>query len=66
MGYRDLASCVGDLERSGALLRINEELSSDLEIGSIQRRVYRAGGPALLFTRVKGSIHRSSICCRVA
>ena len=43
-----------DLEASGALIRIEEELSADLEIGSIQRRVYRAGGPALLFTRVKG------------
>ncbi|HJV36496.1 UbiD family decarboxylase, partial [Geomonas sp.] len=55
MGYRDLASCVADLERNGALVRINEEVSSDLEIGVIQRRVYQAGGPALLFTRVKGS-----------
>jgi len=36
------------------LIRIDQELSSDLEIGSIQRRVYQAGGPALLFTRVKG------------
>jgi len=45
---------VTDLERCGALLRIDEELSSDLEIGSIQRRVYQAQGPALLFTRVKG------------
>lgn len=54
MGYKNLAACVADLERTGALVRINEELSSDLEIGSIQRRVYQAGGPALLFTRVKG------------
>jgi 4-hydroxy-3-polyprenylbenzoate decarboxylase len=45
---------VADLERSGALIRINEELSSNLEIGVIQRRVYQAGGPALLFTNVKG------------
>jgi 4-hydroxy-3-polyprenylbenzoate decarboxylase len=45
---------VKDLERSGALVRINEEVSSNLEIGSIQRRVYQARGPALLFTRVKG------------
>jgi 4-hydroxy-3-polyprenylbenzoate decarboxylase len=45
---------VADLERSGALIRIDQELSADLEIGSIQRRVYQAGGPALLFTRVKG------------
>jgi len=45
---------VADLERSGSLIRIDRELSADLEIGSIQRRVYQAGGPALLFTRVEG------------
>ncbi|QXE92385.1 UbiD family decarboxylase [Geomonas subterranea] len=55
MGYKDLASCVADLERTGALVRIDCEVSSELEIGSIQRRVYQAGGPALLFTRVEGS-----------
>ncbi|MCM0083413.1 UbiD family decarboxylase [Geomonas sp. Red32] len=55
MGYRDLASCVADLERTGALRKIDVELSAELEIGSIQRRVYQAGGPALLFTRVQGS-----------
>lgn len=54
MGYRNLAACVEDLERSGSLIRIDRELSAELEIGSIQRRVYQAGGPALLFTRVKG------------
>lgn len=45
---------MADLERSGSLIRIDRELSAELEIGSIQRRVYQAGGPALLFTRVKG------------
>lgn len=54
MGYRNLKQCVADLERGGRLVRIDTELSADLEIGSIQRRVYQAGGPALLFTRVKG------------
>lgn len=54
MGYRNSAACVADLERSGSLIRIDQELSPELEIGSIQRRVYQAGGPALLFTRVKG------------
>jgi 4-hydroxy-3-polyprenylbenzoate decarboxylase len=54
LGYRNLAACVADLERSGSLIRIDRELSADLEIGSIQRRVYQAGGPALLFTRVAG------------
>ena len=29
MGYRNLAACVTDLERSGALIRIDEELSAD-------------------------------------
>jgi len=54
LGYRNSAACVADLERSGSLIRIDQELSPELEIGSIQRRVYQAGGPALLFTRVKG------------
>lgn len=54
MGYRNLASCVADLERTGQLRRIDAEVDADLEIGAIQRRVYRAGGPALLFTNVKG------------
>lgn len=54
MGYRNLQQCVAELEREGRLVRIDRELSAELEIGSVQRRVYRAGGPALLFTRVKG------------
>ena len=54
MGYRNLQSCVRDLERHGQLLRIDSEIEPHLEAGAIQRRVYAAGGPALLFTRVKG------------
>ncbi len=54
MGYRNLTETVRDLERTGQLLRIDRELDPDLEIGAVQRRVYQAGGPALLFTRVKG------------
>ncbi|KAB0666722.1 UbiD family decarboxylase [Oryzomonas japonica] len=50
MGYRNLQECVADLERHGMLLRINAPLDPRLEIGAVQRRVYRAGGPALLFT----------------
>ncbi|KAA0895099.1 UbiD family decarboxylase [Oryzomonas rubra] len=50
MGYRNLQECVADLERYGMLLRINAPLDPRLEIGAVQRRVYRAGGPALLFT----------------
>lgn len=54
MGYRNLKDCVSDLEARGDLIRIAVETDPNLEIGAIQRRVYQAGGPALLFTRVKG------------
>src|SRR3954469_546678 len=54
MGYRTLQACVNDLERNRQLIRIEAEVDARLEISEIQRRVYAAGGPALLFTRVKG------------
>ncbi|ABA90241.1 UbiD family decarboxylase [Syntrophotalea carbinolica DSM 2380] len=54
MGYRNLTDCVRDLERTGQLRRIDVELDGELEIAAVQRRVFQAGGPALLFTRVKG------------
>ncbi|WP_298439488.1 UbiD family decarboxylase [Geobacter sp.] len=54
MGYRNLRECVADLERRRELIRIETEVDPNLEIGAVQRRVYQAGGPALLFTRVKG------------
>jgi 4-hydroxy-3-polyprenylbenzoate decarboxylase len=54
VGYRNLQECVRDLEHGGDLVRIDRELDPVLEIGAVQRRVYRSGGPALLFTRVRG------------
>ena len=54
MGYRNLQECVVDLERSKQLVRIDAEVDPRLEVAEIQRRVYAAGGPALLFTRPKG------------
>jgi len=54
MGYRNLRECVRDLERAGQLVRIPVEIDPYLEAAAIQRRVYAAGGPALLFERVKG------------
>ncbi len=54
MGYHNLQSCVRDLEQQNRLLRIECEVDPYLEAGAIQRRVYAAGGPALLFTNVKG------------
>jgi 4-hydroxy-3-polyprenylbenzoate decarboxylase len=54
MGYRSLQACVEDLERHGHLVRIDHPVDPFLEAAAIHRRVYAAGGPALLFTRVKG------------
>jgi 4-hydroxy-3-polyprenylbenzoate decarboxylase len=53
MGYRTLRECVDDLERAGQLIRIASEVEARLEVAAIHRRVCAAGGPALLFTRVK-------------
>jgi 4-hydroxy-3-polyprenylbenzoate decarboxylase len=55
MGYRSLAECVQDLRRTGRLVVVDREVDPCLEVGAIQRRVYQAGGPALLFPRVKGT-----------
>lgn len=54
MGYRNLQECVADLEQRGMLRRIEVPLDPRLEIGAVQRRVYQAGGPALLFTNPVG------------
>ncbi|NBO91214.1 MAG: UbiD family decarboxylase [Planctomycetia bacterium] len=53
MGYRSLKQCVDDLERHRHLVRIDAEIDPNLEMAEIQRRVYQAAGPALLFTRPK-------------
>lgn len=54
MGYRSLQACVQDLQQHGQLIKIDEPIDPNLEAAEIQRRVYAAGGPALLFANVKG------------
>ncbi len=54
MGYRTLRDCIGDLETSGQLVRIDQPIDPNLEAAEIQRRVFRAGGPAILFAQVTG------------
>jgi 4-hydroxy-3-polyprenylbenzoate decarboxylase len=54
MGYRTLRECIEDLERHSHLRRIDIEVDAILEAAEIHRRVCAAGGPALLFTRIKG------------
>jgi 4-hydroxy-3-polyprenylbenzoate decarboxylase len=55
MGYRTLAACIADLERTGRLVRIEEEIDPYLEAAEIQRRVYAAQGPAVYYARVRGT-----------
>lgn len=55
MAFHSTRACVDALARAGELVRIEQEIDPRLEAAEIQRRVYAAGGPALLFTRVKGS-----------
>lgn len=55
MTYRSLQECVDDLDASGQLVRIEAEIDPHLEAAEIHRRVYRVGGPAVFYARVKGS-----------
>ncbi|MFZ1982976.1 MAG: UbiD family decarboxylase, partial [Desulfatitalea sp.] len=56
--YTDLRIFLQDLERRGQLARVRAEVDPNQEITVIQHRVIAAGGPALLFERVKGSPYR--------
>ena len=55
MAHANLAQCVRDLEAQGQLRRVDVELDPNQELGIIQRRAFQAKGPALLFTRVRGT-----------
>jgi len=60
MAYSSLEECLLDLEKNGQLLRIKEEVDPYLEMASIHLRVYAAGGPAILYEKVKGSKFRAA------
>jgi 4-hydroxy-3-polyprenylbenzoate decarboxylase len=53
--YDGLNAFVETLEREGELVRITHEVDPFLEIAEIADRTMKAGGPALLFERPKGS-----------
>ncbi|MEN8134863.1 MAG: UbiD family decarboxylase [Thermodesulfobacteriota bacterium] len=52
---KDLRVYLDVLRKENELLEINVEVDPYLEIAEIHRRVISMGGPALLFTNVKGS-----------
>jgi 4-hydroxy-3-polyprenylbenzoate decarboxylase len=55
VAYRDLRDFLRTLEKKGELKRISEEVDPILEITEITDRVVKAGGPALLFEKPRGS-----------
>jgi 4-hydroxy-3-polyprenylbenzoate decarboxylase len=60
MSYSSLEACLLDLERSGQLLRIKEQVDPYLEMAAIHLRVFEQKGPAILFENVKGSKFRAA------
>jgi 4-hydroxy-3-polyprenylbenzoate decarboxylase len=54
MGYRNLSQCLDDLRVHGHVVEIASEIDPYLEAAAVQRRVYAAQGPAIVFRRVKG------------
>jgi 4-hydroxy-3-polyprenylbenzoate decarboxylase len=60
MAYSSLEACLLDLERTGQLLRIKEQVDPNLEMAAIHLRVFEQKGPAILFENVKGSKYRAA------
>jgi len=54
LAYKDLREFINTLEKNKLLKRIKVEVDPHLEITEITDRVSKAGGPALLFEKVKG------------
>jgi len=55
MGFRSLRDCVDALRREGQCIVVDHPVDPRLEIAEVQRRLFRAGGPAVLFARPKGT-----------
>lgn len=54
MIYKSTIDLVNDLEKNGHLIRIKEEVDPNLEMASIQLRVFEKSGKAVLFENIKG------------
>ena len=55
MGFRSLRDCVEALRRERECVIIDHPVDPHLEIAEIQRRLFRLGGPAVLFTQPRGT-----------
>jgi 4-hydroxybenzoate decarboxylase subunit C len=58
MSFPDLRTFIDALRRDDALVTVDAPVDPHLEVAEIHRRVVAAGGPALLFTNVKGADFR--------
>ena len=54
MSFPDLRAFLDQLKRDGDLVTVDAEVDANQEAAEIHRRVIAAGGPALLFTNVRG------------
>lgn len=54
MTFKDLREFIELLDRSGELKRIDAPVDPELEVTEITDRMVKNGGPALLFTKVRG------------
>jgi 4-hydroxybenzoate decarboxylase subunit C len=52
--FPDLRAFLDQLRRDGDLATVDTSVDADQEVAEIHRRVIAAGGPALLFTNVRG------------
>ena len=59
MAYKSLQDCIDDLDKSGQLIRIKEEVDPYLEMAAIHLRIFEAKGKAILFEKVKGSNYQA-------
>ena len=56
MGFRSLRDCVDALVAARQAVVVEHPVDPHLEIAEIQRRLFRAGGPAVLFNQPQGSV----------
>ena len=54
MKHRCTQDVIEDLRGDGRLIQIDDQVDPNLEMAEIQRRVYARGGPAVLFTNLRG------------
>ena len=59
MSYKNLNDCIRDLEKNGMLVRVKEEVDSNLEMAAIHLKIFEKNGPAILFENIKGCKYKA-------